>query len=580
MSSTKAKEELAVQIVLELSKLIDINSTIPENLSKADVQVHLQSLDVNKNITPEFIFDVITPYLFLTSADIHDEVSHLKSRDLSSHEALSLLTILATFNPNKYLKSASRSMHKFIQTISQGNKKNSIINPSAELISVITLQFVGDDVEVTANASKSIVALCKIFPTSLPPLFIPAIAEIWQKAIDATHSMEISRNTTQDRNKLSTIRVRCANTIVEIAILSNEGMDVFISSGASDFFLQMLEDSSDPLVQISAMDLLEQMAHIVTNSISSFTLSNSSSETLTSIPDMSLHRGRISWLFSNAVLSFLLEMAGGSNDDSIETDPFLGGQALKIISFLCPLVQYDNEIASSLGSENLLHQFTKALYNYEYSLDETSRIIFIDAVSSFAASSVEAFDVVIQDEVLRERWLSLSVSKPKIKCVVLLSVARLLDPSSFSHNNDQSSIHQESKQSAQSCVRLYKLIGEVNDNNNDVDSTTTILLSLAKSPLPEVRIASYTLMKTLVKIGKIIGVRLLLNNAGTFEFLINRELETVKEGKEAKYDIIKAIMKTEGIKNMMEDVVVGAFEKVLKQGPYFVPPKRWDYDLK
>jgi len=594
MSSTNNNEKMAVwNMIADLSNQIDDKFSIEENLSQSSVQSCLKSITNNMTTGHAMLFfDEIVPFLFIPSSDMN--IVSDTSINLPNSRALLVLATLVTFNATKFLKFASRSIFNCVLSIP---KEKSIVQPSAQLITIITMQLVGNDVEVTSNASKIIVFLCHHSPTVFPQLFIPNITNIWNQAKQNEKEMKQSlKRVSTEINQLSTICVRCATVITEVCILSNEGIDAFVSSGASSLFLNMLQDSSDPLVQISAMDLLQKMAQIhsisgstLVSSMSAFSLNDEHNNHNTETIEFSSQRNRCKWLFSAPVLNFLLRAAGASHDDEesvVEADPFLGGQALKIVSTLCPLTQHNIDISFSIGSNAILiQQFQRALYNFDYAQNEISQINFIDAISSFAASSTNALDTILDDEILMERWLSLSVSKPKLKAIILLSVARILDPSSFVPNSQPQELQQRivdpPSSASQSCVRMYQRIGQVNKGvtADDLGATTSFVHSLARSPMPEVRIASYMLWKGLVKSGKILGVRLLLNEAGHFEFLISRDLEITKEGREAKYGIIEEMMKIEGIRSMLEDRVVLEFDKFLKQGPHYVQTRRWDHDL-
>ena len=555
-------EVFSKQTVVELFAIIQENrDKIGE--AKGAVQSYLEALNKNPRAKAESIIDTIIPFMF----SFHDE-NHNQLSEITEQDAIVMLTTLVNFNPNKYFKIASRSTLNFIESMYHSHNTKTFIGvPSDAVLSIITQQLASDDLEVTSNASKAIIILCEHFHEALRSKCISFIVNNWKTINDKASALE--------KNTLSTLGVRCASTIIEISIVSSDGMNTFVSSGASQLFLHLLTDSSDPLVQLSAMDLLEQIANIIPEKSLLMNAPANLSNVENLEEDMSIHHTRIAWLFSSDVLTFLLEKAGSNNE--IEADPMLGGQALKIICFLCPLAKYhheDNDVENSFRTDNkLLLQFLNALHNFDYELDETSRIRFIDSISSFAASSNDALKVILEDRVLHERWLNLSISKPKLKSIVLLSVARLLDPSSFSTTT------YTNKPSEQLCIRLYQLLGQVNGTRNyDINSTTQILLTLAKSPATEVRIASYMLMKAIIISGNRMGIKLLLNCAGCFEFLINRDYETTKEGKEAKFDIICCILKTEEIQTSLEDGVFNALNRIKQQGPYYVIPRRWDQE--
>jgi len=56
-------------------------------------------------------------------------------------------------------------------------------------------------------------------------------------------------------------RARCAAAIVEIAVLDDVGFQACATAGAWELFLSTLDFSDDPLLQMSLLDLLENMAN-------------------------------------------------------------------------------------------------------------------------------------------------------------------------------------------------------------------------------------------------------------------------------------------------------------------------------
>jgi hypothetical protein len=319
--------------------------------------------------------------------------------------------------------------------------------------------------------------------------------------------------------------------------LGDAEMQAAIDSGCMDLLINMMDDTSDPLLQMSTMDLVEKLARTLPMNIT-----------------------RAKWLFSESVLHPLLQMAGAQGD----ADPMLGGPALRLLSSFCQLAHRDASLFG-LGGNELLTGFHHALRNFNAS-GELDRLAIVDAISSFASASPDALEVVLDDSTIRESWLSLNVAQPKLKSAILVSVALVINPVPEKDANGDSvaAVHPSSALS----MRLYSTLGLVNGRD-----ATQRVLSLAKSPLVEERLGAYTLLTAVAKTGT--GAQVLLSSDGFFDFLITRENESTKEGKEAKFEVIQAIANSSA-RGLLADNIVETLDKIIKQGPYYVKCEQWD----
>jgi hypothetical protein len=100
-----------------------------------------------------------------------------------------------------------------------------------------------------------------------------------------------------------------------------------------------------------------------------------------------------------------------------------------------------------------------------------------------------------------------------------------------------------------------------------------VVLELAKSPIPETRLGTYSLMRAVAKTNT--GAQILLSHPGCYEFLISREGENTKEGREAKYSVVEAVMNSP-VKGLLADDIVKKLDRILKEGPHYIPPIRPD----
>merc|ERR1719223_702130 len=108
--------------------------------------------------------------------------------------------------------------------------------------------------------------------------------------------------------------------------------------------------SMDPLMQMSALDMLEKLA-------------STANTTTIKQQRMPMHPSRTKWLLSKRMLMFLLHLSGGGSDrDDDLPDPILGAPALRLLSSLCRVVQADSSASlADFGGDELLEGFRNAL---------------------------------------------------------------------------------------------------------------------------------------------------------------------------------------------------------------------------
>lgn len=171
------------------------------------------------------------------------------------------------------------------------------------------------------------------------------------------------------------------------------------------------------------------------------------------------------------------------------------------------------------------------------------------------AAEPSNLDLVLQNQELLNDWLTLRMGQSKLKAVVMNSVARVLQVKELLHS---------------SRLELYEMIGKVNDVGGGED-TTQIVMQHAKGQVVELRLAAYEILTAVAKVH--MGAHVLMKFGGFFEFLCNRNLEIVKEGKELKYGLVKAVWNSE-VKGLLADDIARALEQVVLDGPFYVKQVR------
>eukprot|EP00550_Attheya_septentrionalis_P003891 CAMPEP_0198287396 /NCGR_PEP_ID=MMETSP1449-20131203/6231_1 /TAXON_ID=420275 /ORGANISM="Attheya septentrionalis, Strain CCMP2084" /LENGTH=586 /DNA_ID=CAMNT_0043985347 /DNA_START=78 /DNA_END=1834 /DNA_ORIENTATION=- len=586
MSSEAEKEIAAVQtLLIQLSNQTAVsgNDTNTNDQQKQQNQKQwVEQLAVVSN--PRTVMNVLAPHLFLQEAGVpvivpssssSSSVSATAMQNMTCEEALPLLMQLVTAQPDQYLLPASRAIQLVARDLAKSSQQHGVLfvtlpvtGVSDELLTGMVSQLTAaPQVEVSTNTATALKDLCLKFGPPLSTRVLHAMTTIWNSALHPLPSSSSNTNNASSklsRSEASTLSVRCASMAVDLAVQGDAPMKVFMtgddstgsSSSLSQLLLEILSDDTDPLLQMSALDCLEIMS--------------------TTVP---MHKHRAHWLVSNQVIAPLLSMTGaGSDDEEEEPNLLLSGPALRLLSSICQLGQRDStlfqQVSSSSGSapqpqQQLLQTgFHRALLRACEGLSggELDRLAFVDAVSSYASASPEALVLVLDDLVLKQKWLSLHAAQPKLKSIILLSVARVMDPPPpdgvvpvvdviMGHDDDDT-------RNVPSNAMANRLLGALSEMNRDKDAIELILDMATASPWVEERLGSYALLKAIAQRGRQ-GIQTLFLHAGFLEFVTSRD-QTAKEGKEAKFEIIQAILQNDAGKELLAEPIVQQLETMMR----------------
>lgn len=280
-------------------------------------------------------------------------------------------------------------------------------------------------------------------------------------------------------------------------------------------FFKALQNDNDPLLQMNLLDIID--TYVKSDAI----------------------------LISMHLEPILLKMIGCSSSSDqwdMDTHPFCAGQALTLLS------RYDD---SHLNTE----VFVKVLVSFGRKLSgEIEKIGFIDGITTFASTD-KRLQAVMDNQEVMEEWLNVRSGQTKLKVVVMTSVARVLGQRALSDDL---------------LVRLYNSLGKWNDLGSG-DDTTQMIMGYAKSQIVEIRIAAYDLLRAFARTHK--GAHVLVKYGGFIEFLCNYNAEIVKEGKEMKYELVKAVFDSD-VKGLLDYKVVKMLEEVIANGAYYYKPVR------
>jgi 26S proteasome non-ATPase regulatory subunit 5 len=96
------------------------------------------------------------------------------------------------------------------------------------------------------------------------------------------------------------------------------------------------------------------------------------------------------------------------------------------------------------------------------------------------------------------------------------------------------------------------------------DNPTDFIWNYAKNPFSELRLGGFGVLKAIA--GQVWGQEAIRDTPGMLEFLLDRNVETMKECKEAKYGIVELLANSE----VFDHVATKKLDKFIKEGPFYV----------
>lgn len=95
-----------------------------------------------------------------------------------------------------------------------------------------------------------------------------------------------------------------------------------------------------------------------------------------------------------------------------------------------------------------------------------------------------------------------------------------------------------------------------------------LLLSLCKQPFTEIRLNSLQILRALVS--QPWAGRILNQEAGFLEYLLDRSTEPDKEGKETKYTVVKALAEVSSTGDIFGRPALLRLKEYVRDGPFYV----------
>ncbi|CAJ1935640.1 unnamed protein product [Cylindrotheca closterium] len=313
----------------------------------------------------------------------------------------------------------------------------------------------------------------------------------------------------------SIVAIRCATLYLwTVKLCGDSAFESGKELGATDLLLKLIEKTDDPLTQLSVLDLFPQVFEFT----------------------VGIPAAQKAWMSQKDVTATIIK---------ILKDPIVGGASMQ---YLALVAQFDDP------------HVLPALLNFIRSVGpttiESERLQVVNALSSLSQSSSKMLECILQDAELRCSWWDVSrTSVPKLKAAILSSIAQTLK---HPQNTDASLM-----------LRLYTLIGQ----DNSAESTTAWMLQkFAMSPMPELRIASYTVWISLAQIPG--GCTLLAMSSGFMDLVVEGIRESSYDARLAKFEVLKYF--DEHANAFLSADIAKKLKQNLALGPHGMKAQRWE----
>lgn len=98
------------------------------------------------------------------------------------------------------------------------------------------------------------------------------------------------------------------------------------------------------------------------------------------------------------------------------------------------------------------------------------------------------------------------------------------------------------------------------------DKPLDMIVSLCKQPFVDIRVASLEVLAIIAS--QSWGQEYMIEHPGLIEFLLDRNIESFKESKEAKFQVVKNLIESRS--NLIDAKTMEKFEQFVREGPFYV----------
>lgn len=350
----------------------------------------------------------------------------------------------------------------------------------------------------------------------------------------------------------SVIRTRYCSMMARLVGTKNRD-DLFeasLASGAVNEILDLCEDTSDPLLQMNALELLAEFGGTVAG---------------------------FRYVQERGTLLKLLRMA---QPESEESDPLLGPEALSALSALFHRALYSS-VLTSIGhkEDDVVPVFLETMITNIESDAENARVSGLNAIVEFASSSFEACKYITENGKAIETMVGLLRSpRQEMKVAALYGLAEMVSCSKFRGGGATAeagggaaseTVFMATASSSDVeaiSASLFEKIGRVVGNQD----TLGFLLDILRQPFSEIRFAAMKLIHAAASFGY--GIQLLFHStkAKMFREFLDRHSDTEKKGKELKYGIVVAVANNDKF-GLLSEENQKLIRTAVSRGPFYVP---------
>jgi hypothetical protein len=462
-------------------------------------------------------------------------------------EALLVVGMLAQLDPEKYLLPIAKSFAKRVAEIARilvtdgGSTTLTLDAISPDLLKVWMQQLTQtSQVAVHSLLLQALIQAIQLQGPILAHAALQELAAVWQY-----HWSSLCAAT--NRETSSIVSVRCAATFVEFVVaLGDVGFSAGQEVGATSLLTAMLQ-YDDPLLQLSILDLFPEHFNQTTTT--------------------ELQGATRAWLASPEFAQPILDML---------EDPLLEGPALQCASWISTVGRDDTDEPTSSMTTTLRTRVLHEIEKKGVLSSESDRLAVVQALVqlSKAAPSQLLEAVILNSEPLRCAWWDMTrLASPKLQAAILSSISQVLLSLGSSSSSSSSS---SPDQHATIGTRLYSFLARDN-RASPASSTDWLHGKYAKSPMPELRIATFAVWAAVAGLGSH-GAMVLTTSSDVWQFLLEGGRETTTDARMAKYDIIQNLYQN-GQGFLAKDLSQ-KLKKLLDMGPHGVPAARqWDVAL-
>jgi hypothetical protein len=459
-----------------------------------------------------------------------DELARQLLQEETSNAALLVVGALVQLDVQKYLLPIATSVRN---RVSQPQQRQQQQQTNDLYVSDALLQVWMQQLTLTSQVAvheQLLQALLECVKRLGPKVLEPSMFQlvtIWkEQQLASSNSKEAS-----------IVTVRCATVMMEhIDQLGDVALHVCQAHGAMPLLVQMMESVSDPLLQLSVLDLFPE--HLTASNLQVATKE---------------------WLTSTELAQPILHLLD---------DPLLSGAAMSYLSLVCsaPTTSSVDEDQYETRLAPLRQALLQHISELGPTTAEADRLQIVQALSCMAkANAPRSVSLILQTPSVRLAWWDMRrISSPKLQAAILSSIAQVL---AAAKSNDKS----------MDGLQLYSLLAQ---DNGYPESTTTAWMytKYVRSPMPELRIASYAIWTAVASLSG--GTTTLTTSLDFTQWLLQEDdgrqqrREATSDARVAKYELLKTI--AQHSQGFLAKELETKLDKLLKLGPHGMNPMQWD----